>query len=481
MDGSATLERDGRLEAVALNAPVVIGDRMRTSSGRLEILLPDGSALALDRDSTVELAGATLVRLEEGQAMLTVAGAADPSRAVRYRIDTPAASVQTDGPGEFRVAARSGAETELSVLRGYAFLTNEGGSIGVPAGERSVAFGGTAPARSQPFNSAQLDAFDRFVSARRDARVSGLSARYLPAELRPYGSDFDGHGSWRYDAQYGYIWYPSVDAGWQPYSRGYWDDVPSFGWTWIGSDAGSWPTHHYGRWGYAGATWFWIPGRAWAPAWVSWAAGADYISWCPLGIDGRPVSSLSGRIAGSRLGWTALPRPVFGHRESAVNGRDRYAVPADRLPRSTTLVALAKAPAAPRTDSRSNRPAAASAPVFRSAGTTPPTAPPPVIYYRGPALPPSPAPSASRPGRESGAPAPPAQQPGLRRAPGAAPPPAGAVQPSPRTAPPSAITALPSRTPPPPAQGAHGRGERSSGPRAVPRQGGAPSGGARSR
>ena len=34
----------------------------------------------------------------------------------------------------------------------------------------------------------------------------------------------------------------------------------------------SWPTHHYGRWGYARNAWFWIPGRTWGAAWVSWAS-----------------------------------------------------------------------------------------------------------------------------------------------------------------------------------------------------------------
>ena len=36
-----------------------------------------------------------------------------------------------------------------------------------------------------------------------------------------------------------------------------------------------------------------FPGRTWGPAWVSWASAPDYVSWCPLGFDGRPVFALS--------------------------------------------------------------------------------------------------------------------------------------------------------------------------------------------
>jgi len=28
--------------------------------------------------------------------------------------------------------------------------------------------------------------------------------------------------------------------------------------------------------------WYWIPGRRWAPAWVSWRRSSDYVVWAPL-------------------------------------------------------------------------------------------------------------------------------------------------------------------------------------------------------
>src|SRR5207249_3070657 len=48
VEGSATLERDGQIDVVTLNMPVVAGDRLRTLSGRVEILFPDLTALDVD-------------------------------------------------------------------------------------------------------------------------------------------------------------------------------------------------------------------------------------------------------------------------------------------------------------------------------------------------------------------------------------------------------------------------------------------------
>ena len=106
VEGSATLERDGQIEAVTVNLPVVAGDRLRTSAGRVEILFPDTTALDVDEDSDVDVLSPTLLRISAGRAMLTVAGSGDPSGAVRYRVDTPAAAIETDGPGEFRSPLR---------------------------------------------------------------------------------------------------------------------------------------------------------------------------------------------------------------------------------------------------------------------------------------------------------------------------------------------------------------------------------------
>jgi hypothetical protein len=174
--------------------------------------------------------------------------------------------------------------------------------------------------------------------------VNSRSAAYLPPDLQTYGGTFDQYGSWQYDSPYGYVWYPTVAPDWRPYFYGAWSPIHSYGWTWIGRDAWAWPTHHYGRWGYERNTWFWIPGRTWGAAWVSWSFADDYVSWCPLGYDSRPVFAFS---AGYRRAWDhwTMPRRTFeargyahdyrvGSRESVVGSRE--AVCGSRAGRLTT-------------------------------------------------------------------------------------------------------------------------------------------------
>jgi hypothetical protein len=346
VDGGVTLERDGQGQAAAVNMPVVIGDRIHTTAGRIELLYPDGSTFDLDEYSTADFLSPTLIRLTEGRAILTVAGAADPAGAVRYQIDTPVATAHTDGPGEYRVAlsgGRDGGETELAVARGSAILTTERGSTTVYAGERSVALDEGPPSAPLRFNSARFDAFDRWVAARRDARLGTTSAQYLPRDLRMYAGTFDRYGSWRYAEPYGYVWYPAVASDWRPYYYGYWSPIPTYGWTWIGVDFWSWPTHHYGRWGHLHGSWFWIPGRTWGPAWVSWAAAPGYVSWCPLGFDGGPVFALSVGFGHVWDGWVVVPRAAFGIHGYYVN---RHAVAGHRLGRTTPFITQAAAPVA---------------------------------------------------------------------------------------------------------------------------------------
>jgi hypothetical protein len=322
VEGQAFLDREGRSEPAVENAPLLDGDRIRTQRGRVEIMLGDQSLLHLDEDTTVDLLAGDLIRVLQGRIDLVVIGARDPSRAVAYQIDAPAASVQTNAPGEYLVTideARGEGTTELSVVRGDATLGNDAGSVTVRAGERSTCRVSSAPGRPTYFNSAQFDEFGRWSADRRNSLIGTTSARYLPEDLEPYSGTFDRYGTWRYEASNGYVWFPTVATGWRPYSVGYWREYDRWDAFWIAGDPWGWPTHHYGRWGFsAGFGWYWIPARSWAPSFVYWAAGGDYVSWCPLGWNDYPVFGqwgVRGVYMGSHdswYGWTVIPRQHFG-------------------------------------------------------------------------------------------------------------------------------------------------------------------------
>jgi uncharacterized protein DUF6600 len=111
-------------------------------------------------------------------------------------------------------------------------------------------------------------------------------------------------------AGYGTVWVPAVSYGWRPYYYGQWV-LTDWGWTFVSDDPWGWAAYHYGRWNWGvGVGWYWIPGRIWAPAWVSWRYGAGYVTWCPLGPPGV--------VFGYRHpAWVAVPerhftRPIAG-------------------------------------------------------------------------------------------------------------------------------------------------------------------------
>ena len=314
VDGTAVLERDGEIDRAPTSMPLLAGDRVRTEAGRLEVLFVDGSALHLDANTVVDFQSDEVVRLLQGRIRLSIAGT-DPD--VFYRVDAPSAWVEIVERGEYRVAVLGAGEVELAVLRGSAELVNEQGRSHIRAGERTLARTGTAPSAPYVFNSAAWDGFDRWSEDRRSQRL-GTSTQYLPRDVRPYAATFDHYGSWRYEPVHGYVWYPRVSPGWRPYYHGRWATLRPYGWTWIASDPWGWPTHHYGRWGFSAGLWYWIPGRHWGPAWVSWAYASDYVSWCPLGWNNRPVLQINIFAGGRRHNpwdaWTIVPRRHFGGR-----------------------------------------------------------------------------------------------------------------------------------------------------------------------
>ena len=97
-------------------------------------------------------------------------------------------------------------------------------------------------------------------------------------KLEPYGD-------WMEAGDYGYVFQPRQAAqsrDWRPYTNGHWVYTDA-GWTWISDEQFGWATYHYGRWiRLRSVGWVWVPGEQWAPAWVSWRKGNDFVGWAPL-------------------------------------------------------------------------------------------------------------------------------------------------------------------------------------------------------
>jgi hypothetical protein len=104
-----------------------------------------------------------------------------------------------------------------------------------------------------------------------------------------YGSEsLNSNGRWVKLSKWGSCWQPTnVASGWCPYTNGSWKECDDCGWTFVSDEPWAWACYHYGRWAKVGigCGWAWVPGKVWAPSWVSWRQGKDE----------------------SCLGWAALP------------------------------------------------------------------------------------------------------------------------------------------------------------------------------
>jgi hypothetical protein len=102
-------------------------------------------------------------------------------------------------------------------------------------------------------------------------------------DLGFFYDDLAQYGNWIERPNYGWAWTPrDVSSSWRPYEDGHWVWTDQ-GWTWVTDEPYGWATYHYGRW-YEDPEigWTWVPGEQWAPSWVSWQEGGDYVGWAPL-------------------------------------------------------------------------------------------------------------------------------------------------------------------------------------------------------
>ncbi len=108
-----------------------------------------------------------------------------------------------------------------------------------------------------------------------------------PSALSDFREPLAPYGQWTNDPTYGTIWVPDsaqVGTDFAPYqTAGSWGMADTGDWMWQSDYSWGYIPFHYGRWVWAGSYWGWIPGRRYAPAWVTWRVGeGGYVGWAPL-------------------------------------------------------------------------------------------------------------------------------------------------------------------------------------------------------
>jgi hypothetical protein len=147
-------------------------------------------------------------------------------------------------------------------------------------------------AREKALADAQTDAASRRESpppAQQRSVVDSVAERQPAASYDLFYTRLEPYGSWLETRDYGYVWQPrdATSSRWRPYLNGHWVYTDA-GWTWASEEPFGWATYHYGRWTrLRNVGWIWVPGDEWAPAWVSWRKGDDYVGWAPLPPEAR--------------------------------------------------------------------------------------------------------------------------------------------------------------------------------------------------
>ena len=134
----------------------------------------------------------------------------------------------------------------------------------------------------------------RFIMMKRMKAAAGvivllLAAGVWPAPARAevsfdfFYSNLSPHGSWLVSARYGRVWQPGVySRDWNPYYDGHWV-YADVGWTWVSDFEWGAIPYHYGTWvDDPEFGWAWVPGYVWAPSWVVFRTGPDFIGWAPV-------------------------------------------------------------------------------------------------------------------------------------------------------------------------------------------------------
>lgn len=295
--GNAYIQRatDLSYEEGVVNMPISEGDRLGTTEGRTEIYLGNGKYVRLDHNTKIDFLklpdrGSDLIQIQiwAGNVYLSL-GSLEGEKSLE--IHTPDVSLYFLEIGLYRIDVRENGETEIFVFEGLLEASGESGSLLVKTEQRLEVSNGLFISRPTQFFAVAEDSFDLW-SEHRDSEISRrLARRYLPEELEDFEYELDHYGHWSYLSPYGYIWVPGgIDPYWRPYYNGRWVWNTLCGWTWLPYEPWGWVTFHFGRWHWAvGIGWYWIPRTVWAPAWVSWYWGHDYVGWVPLSYYNRPV------------------------------------------------------------------------------------------------------------------------------------------------------------------------------------------------
>jgi hypothetical protein len=303
ISGDVTMQRgdSGDFSAVALNTPLMTGDKVATGdASRTELQLDYANILRLDQRSQADIASLDKnhIQVQIGQGMASYSKLKGSESDVE--IDTPNVSVHPVKDGRYRVEVRSDGDSFVTVDEGEAQVSTSEGNTRVRKGELITVRGTGTEAQYKVTEAPSRDDWDKW-NRDRDNLIYNAGAYQRTNRYYTGAQDLDNNGTWTEVPDYGQVWVPRVDHDWAPYRAGQWVWEPYYGWTWVSSEPWGWAPYHYGRWFDWEGSWAWWPGPIypayrpiWAPAYVSFFGfgggigfgvgfGFGSFGWLPIG------------------------------------------------------------------------------------------------------------------------------------------------------------------------------------------------------
>jgi len=298
-------------EAAVLNLPLGPGDTITTSGvRRCEIQFDNGTIVRLDYDTELKIETIMAKSLSTRQSLSNLVLAKGGiyvmykqynSKEI-FQVVTGNSSIKLKHNTVAMVGLGKDSSTDIQVKYGTAQVLYGPDSQNL----KEQAVGKYEKLTISPDNKfafqpyledTDFETWNKSINEDFEALNEGVSALPKPIQRLPqsvyyfaqrYGNYY---GEWLYDQMYGYIWRPFINHqmypwGWQPYIFGHWT---SYGrqMYWVPDEPWGWVPYHLGVWNWdKNKGWFWIPGSAFAPAWVDWAFfqyGGMY-AWRPWSV-----------------------------------------------------------------------------------------------------------------------------------------------------------------------------------------------------
>ena len=328
-------------EIAVLNFPFGPGDTIRTSAvRRCEIQFDTGTIIRLDYDTELKvetILADSLSKLKNVTNLILVKGQVYVmynrySRREIFQIITPSAAVKLNHNSVSLIGTGDDGRSDLQVNEGHVNVIYGPDERNVSdfklKKNRKVTISPENKLRPlQKRVNAGFEMWNQDMNQSFMEMHEGLTPIPKPIQKMPKAVFYfaqkysNTYGEWLWDDMYGYVWRPYFNdvlpwGNWSPYHYGHWRELNGQMF-WVPQESWGWVPYHLGLWTWnKNKGWVWIPGNAFAPAWVTWEFfhGRGFYALNPLYINFYNPFFMSGMyydywfgLGGAWYGW----RPMY--------------------------------------------------------------------------------------------------------------------------------------------------------------------------